>query len=341
MEHLGDTLVSGSVFNDMVSSQRLYMITDDRDENSGYVISGFLGTIKVDMDVEGDVYYSGGIEIVMEDDIFNSLNCSNNPMFVYDVNVPNDSIVAIEDGVIKVSRLCTTKRTEIRELPVWSDEEKCKKLITVYPLLIRFMRDEDVNLEDDYVKAITTDSRAIQFIKNKTPELCRLAVQICGDNLKYVDDQTEELCIIAVTETPHALKYVKNQTEDIAIQAVKRNGLMIDYVKNQTDNVCLAALTEDIYSIQFIKNPSDKICRFAISKKPYIVQYIENPTVEHYIMALMEDPACITYIDTDNKDLLFSCFVANPNIINYITDPTVYRLLAEFERELVAFDRSI
>lgn len=341
MEHFSDSLISGSVFNEMINGLNLYMITDDRDENDGYLISGFLGTIKVDMDVEDNVYYGGGLEITTEKDLFNSLDYYNNPTYVYDVNVPNDAIVVIEDGIIKVNRLCTTKRTEIKELPIWLDEHKSKEIISSHPLLIRFINGDEINLEDTYIKAITSDSRAIQFIKNKTPELCKLAVQMCGDNLKYIDDQTDELCMIAVADSPNALKYVKKQTEDIALLAVKRNGLMIDYVKNQTDDVCIAALTEDIYSIQFIRDPNDVVCKFAITKKPYSIQYIENPTVEHYIMAIVRDPACITYIDTDNKDLLFSCFVANPNILNYITDPAIYRMLAEFESELVEFEKTL
>jgi hypothetical protein len=49
----------------------------------------------------------------------------------------------------------------------------------------------------------------IKFIKNKTEEICKLAVKQNGYLLKYIDNElkTEEICKLAVQQNVFALKF--------------------------------------------------------------------------------------------------------------------------------------
>lgn len=339
MQYFDDMITSGLVFNDFIKGQKLYIITDDFDTNNEYNINEYLhmDLVKIDMNIEDNIYYSGGIDIFPENSLIENINYFiDNPVYIYNIEIFDDSCIVIESGIIKCDKFKLIEKKIIGELPIWKDKYECEKIITKFPLLIRFMDNNHEDLQDIFIKAIKIDSRAIQYINNKTYDLCKYAVEISGNNLKYIDEQTEELCLIAVTNYPNAIKYVKKQTDKIALQTVKGNGFMIDYVKNQTDDICIAALDEDSYSIQFIRNPSQKIKNYIISKKPNTVQYIEDATVEDFLLAVSKDPSCINYIDYNNKELIISCFIVNPMIINYVTDPINFNILSKFREELIA-----
>lgn len=339
MQYFDDMLTSGLVFNDFVKGQKLYMITDDFDTNNEYNINEYLhiDLIKIDMNIEDGIYYSGGVDIFPENSFIENINYFiDNPAYIYNIEIFDDSCIVIESGIIKCDKFKLIKKDLIKELSIWKDKYECEKIITKFPLLIRFMDNNNEDLQNIFIDAIKTDSRAIQYINNKTYDLCKYAVEISGNNLKYIDEQTEELCLIAVTNYPNAIRYIKKQTDKIALQTVKCNGFMIDYIKNQTDDICIAALDEDLYSIQFIRNPTQKIKNYAILKKPNIVQYIENANIEDFLLAVSKDPSCINYIDYDNKELIISCFIVNPTIINYVTDPVNFNLLSRFKEELIA-----
>ena len=63
-----------------------------------------------------------------------------------------------------------------------------------------------------------------------------------GRALEYVKEQTPEICLAAVTQNGRALKFVKEQTPEICIAAVKQDGLALQFVKEQTPEICLAAV---------------------------------------------------------------------------------------------------
>ena len=52
----------------------------------------------------------------------------------------------------------------------------------------------------------------MQFVKNQTEELCKLAVQQSGYSLQFVKNQTEEICKLAVLQNGYgyALQYVED-----------------------------------------------------------------------------------------------------------------------------------
>lgn len=90
------------------------------------------------------------------------------------------------------------------------NEEFYKKIISKKPLLINFIKEQT----DELCKiAVGQFGIALKYIINKTPELCKIAVNSRGIALEFVPEelQTEEICKIAVKENGYALKFVHKQ----------------------------------------------------------------------------------------------------------------------------------
>jgi hypothetical protein len=94
------------------------------------------------------------------------------------------------------------------------------------------------DLWDYFEEADSGDEEVIIFRKtadaDKTPELCRIAVERDGRNLRYVpeDLRTMELCHIAVEQNGNNLEYVSEdlRTMELCRIAVERDGCNLLYV---------------------------------------------------------------------------------------------------------------
>ena len=71
------------------------------------------------------------------------------------------------------------------------------------------------NIQDEINKlslaAVKERGRSLQFMPNKTKDICMAAVENDGTALEFVEEQTEEICISAVKENKDSLKYVNHE----------------------------------------------------------------------------------------------------------------------------------
>jgi len=106
------------------------------------------------------------------------------------------------------------------------------------------------------------------------------AVHQNGYVLEYVKNQTEEICKLAVQHHGYALKYVKEQfkTEEICKLAVQQYGLALEYVKEQTDKICKLAVQQDGLALQYVKDPflTEEICKLAVQQNGLAYVYVKN-----------------------------------------------------------------
>ena len=101
------------------------------------------------------------------------------------------------------------------------------------------------NISDNFwISILSKDGYALQFVKEQTEEICKLAVQQDCNALEYVKEQTEELCKLSVQQNGNALEYVKEQTEEICKLAVQQNGYALYYVKEQTYEIYKLAVQQ-------------------------------------------------------------------------------------------------
>ena len=61
---------------------------------------------------------------------------------------------------------------------------------------------------EEALEAVKQDWYALQYVKERTSEICLEAVKQNWDALQYVKEQTPEICLEAVKENWDALQYV-------------------------------------------------------------------------------------------------------------------------------------
>ena len=86
-----------------------------------------------------------------------------------------------------------------------------------------------------YHEAVQHNGMTLQYVRNQTEELCKLAVQQIGHALQYVQNQTDEICIMAIQQDVSALIYVQNKTDEICEIAEQQNEYVPLYFTNQEE----------------------------------------------------------------------------------------------------------
>lgn len=98
---------------------------------------------------------------------------------------------------------------------------------------IRFVPEQTDEL--CYAAVISPENygHALHWIKNKTPLLCRKAVEMSGTNLMHVPEelQTNELCLIAIKTSPRAIFYVIKPTLEMYELAVSADPSLADEIE--------------------------------------------------------------------------------------------------------------
>ena len=100
------------------------------------------------------------------------------------VSIPEDALVYKEDTKYKANQLILHNIQPISELPLWLDATVTKKIVQ-------------------------QNGRVIQFVKEPSEELQRLAVQQNGFAIKYIKELSEEVQRLAVQQNGNAIEYIK------------------------------------------------------------------------------------------------------------------------------------
>lgn len=90
--------------------------------------------------------------------------------------------------------------------------EDIRVAIKADPCSIQFV-ECDMSL---YEMAVSLDGRALAYVEEQSPAICKLAVSNDGTAIRYVKDQTLELCLIAAKQNPKAMEYIDFTKIDIA-----------------------------------------------------------------------------------------------------------------------------
>lgn len=80
------------------------------------------------------------------------------------------------------------------------------------------------------------DGNYLEYVRNQTFNLCRIAILQNWNSLRFVRNQTHELCSIAISENPHAIQYVKDLTIQLCVDALRKDESVICYLKDYIKN---------------------------------------------------------------------------------------------------------
>jgi phage regulator Rha-like protein len=175
------------------------------------------------------------------------------------IDVPDNAKVYIETDKFKADRLIVSTITHFDNVPI----EFWIKLLKYDGFALQFIKEQT---EEICKMAVQQNSNALNYVKKQTEEICKMAVQQNSNALNYVKKQTEEICKLAVQQYGLALVYVKNQTKEICKLAVQQNGLALDYVKNQTEEICKLAVQQNGLALDYVKNQTEEICKLAVQQ---------------------------------------------------------------------------
>lgn len=266
---------------------------------------------------------TGGIEFINEADFINAL--SDNRDNLIDsyriIEIPNDAIIYIDTKNFKTDKAVCSQSYELSSLPIWSDDEICRRLAYSYPYLIRFMKNKEESL---YMLAIDRDPYVLEYIDeaDQTENICLAAVMKNSSLFRYAKKINIDICEATIKKSAYSILSIPDEhiTEELSMLAVSVNGLVLKYVKDEykTDDVCNSAIMQNGNAIEFVPNPTDEQYKVAIEVTPYAIQFMKKPSLELCISAIKKDMSVLKYINNPPEELYLEVVKLDGTAIKYM-----------------------
>ena len=114
----------------------------------------------------------------------------------------------------------------------------------------------------------------LDYIKNPTDKVIKLAINQAGWAIQYVKNPSEELQLLAVRKNYDSLKYIENPSEKVQLEAIKISYESLRYLKSPSLNCQIMAIKNNESAIQFIKDLNEtKISEF-LKVNILVIKYI-------------------------------------------------------------------
>jgi hypothetical protein len=121
------------------------------------------------------------------------------------------------------------------------------------------------------------DKCVLKNTENPTDEQCREAVAKNGFEILYVKNRTPELCLLAVKYSSYLIRYIehKYQSEEMAMLYAEGRGFgdFFEYIapQYQTDKVCLLAIENSAgWAIEHFAKPKPEYCKAAVERNDVV-----------------------------------------------------------------------
>jgi hypothetical protein len=204
------------------------------------------------------------------------------------VIVPDDAKIIIEQNYFLTDKIILKNRLSIKNLDMWDDYEFCKKLVK-------------------------TDPCNIRYVKNKSHEICKLAVESNAYAIDYLNQkcQTDEICMLAIKTYLNSFVNIRNKTLELCNYVLVRDGLLLRYIKNQTEEMCELAIKNNPSAFEFVKNKTPKLCNMAISKDGNLIRFVKIQTQEICQIAVRQNKDSIQFVNKKYKYVRFDTNLQN------------------------------
>lgn len=196
--------------------------------------------------------------------------------------------------------------------------------------------------------------------KERTPEICKAAIERDGMELAYVPHQTQEICMSAVEQHPWARKYViettpgldldainhaavkghgsalyfiSDQKREYCLEAVANYGEALNYVKVQDPEICLTAVQNNGLALQYVNEQTPQIVEAAVRKNGEALQFtvIRTPEIER--MAVQNTYLALPYVREQTEEICLIAVRQNGDAIEAVANPTPAVYLAAIETD--------
>ena len=160
---MNNRLLDGQSFNAQYQGKIFIKLTNQKENHNKYQFKTGLNIDSLPFNPEGECQ-PGGIYFCLLEDLSLWLHYNDQIMFyVRFVTIPADAQVWLETNKFKTNQLILGDRTKITDLEVWNDSS--------YWLTI-----------------VQKNGLALQYVKEKTPEICLAAVQQNSCAWEYVPE---------------------------------------------------------------------------------------------------------------------------------------------------------
>ena len=175
------TVLTGAEFNALHADKKFYKVL-----NNSLCHYDFAYTAGLNVDTQPFNPYStcskGGLYFCEEEHL--DLYLFSYGSICATVSIPDNALVYKEDTKYKANQLILHNIQPINELPLWLDATVTKKIVQ-------------------------ENGGVIQFVKEPSEELRRLAVQQNGYAIQYIKELSEEVQRLAVQQNGNAIEYIK------------------------------------------------------------------------------------------------------------------------------------
>lgn len=162
------------------------------------------------------------------------------------------------------------------------------------------------------------------FVKNKTPELCEIAVKNNHEAINYVDKQTPELCEIICRSSEFRL--IENKTYDLCKKAVSitpYNLYSVDpnnITYEEYNELCKIAINKNPITIKFVKKQTLELCKLTIKDYSTTLRYIELDDPNEYLeickIAIKSNPNELRNVKNINYNIFKELYLVNNKILD-------------------------
>lgn len=248
------------------------------------------------------------------------------------VTVPDNAIVK-QDGDKFVSDIIITQKLQhIKDLEYWNDDEFCKKVVTKYREKLKYVRNMTKEI---CMLALQYDGNNIKYIKNPIQEMYNTAINQTYMAIFYTpaEFQDPELCLQVIKkdyESSRAIQFIKNPTQQQCLEAVNINGMHLQYIKNnQTYEICMEAVKQYGTALSYVnkEHMTDELIKMAMEGKKmagHLLHLCKNMTPEIIKLAIKNSE--IAYYCIPKKlitpELQLMVVKENGKVIKFIDNPT-------------------
>lgn len=195
-----------------------------------------------------------------------------------------------------------------------------KELIDLEKKILSLNKGE-IKQDIDVYELLTNIPEIFKFIKNPESELEILAVRMLGSNIQYVKEQTPLLQKLAIIDDIENIKFIKEPIQEVEEEAVQKFPEVVSYLENPRDFSILIACTYPGL-FKHLKQKSPYICDYAVKKNPENIVYIDRPSIDLQRIAYQSDRELLGSIEHVDEGLLMEIIPNDPYIVTIVKNVT-------------------
>lgn len=166
-----------------------------------------------------------------------------------------------------------------------------------------------------YLKRLTT---------GQTLNVCRKAIQIDPNGLRYILNQTKELIFEAIQKDYRTIKYIAPafRHEAFYLELIEINPKIVTRLESPTKKMWELAVQKDLSLFKYFQEVDEEVTLAAIKMYPDYIYYVTNPTDEMQLIAVRHNGNLLNKITNPSLEIQLEAIRSNGQAIEFVKNPT-------------------